>query len=56
MDIGQELTAVFFGIGGDGPYQFFPQILRIAVEMVVKDIVPAPKPQGNVTSGSHLSG
>jgi hypothetical protein len=33
---------------------FFPQVLSIAVELVVKDIVPAPKPQGNITSGSHL--
>jgi len=33
---------------------FFPQVLSIAVELVVKDIVPTPKPQGNVTFGSHL--
>jgi len=33
---------------------FFPQVLSIAVELVVKGIVPTPKPQGNVTSGSRL--
>lgn len=56
VDIDQELTAVFFGIGWDGVYQFFAQVLSIAVILVVKDIVAAPKPQGNVTSGSHLTG
>ncbi len=33
---------------------FFPQVLSIAVELVIKGIVPTPKSQSNVTSDSRL--